>query len=321
MALSRRSLLAGSVAALGSGVVRAAGAVLPAGRQVAGLYRYRLGGFELTAINDGVWHLPIDQEFVRNASWADVQQAMRAAYLPAVDNLPLSFTALLVNTGTRLVLIDTGTGGQIAPTAGLLEANLAAAGASPRAIDTIIISHFHPDHIDGLKTKDDELVFPGAEILVPEAEWDFWMDDANLRSAPEVVRSYFLNARRVFRNIPGNLSRYRAGQEIVPGITAVAAPGHTPGHQALAIASGNDAMLLLSDTSTHPALFVRHPEWQAAFDLDGALAVQTRRRLLDQVSADRMLVAGYHFPFPACGHIARTAGGYELYPTQWQPQL
>jgi len=321
--MNRRAVLAGSALALAAETFPdlGHGKVAPASQQVAGLYRYRLGDFELTAINDGVWHLPIDGAFVRNAAFPQVQQAMADAFMPAADNLPLPFTALLVNTGSKLVLIDTGTGGQIAPTAGLLVPNLIAAGIAPETIDTIVITHFHPDHINGIKTKDDALVFPNAEILVPEPEWAFWMDDARLGTASEVIKGYFLNARRIFKNIAKDVRRYPPGRELVPGIEPVLAPGHTPGHQAIAIASVGQSMLVLSDTSTHPALFVRYPEWQVAFDMDGAMAVETRRKLLDRVAADRMLVAGYHFPFPACGHIARAGTGYELHPVQWSPQL
>jgi len=175
--VSRRSLLTASALA-GAAFAMPAGAIAPfAGAQGPGVYRFRLGDFQLTALFDGIWYLPIDDKFVRNASGAEVNQALAAAFLPP-SVLPISFTALLVNTGTKVVLIDTGTAGQIADTAGSMLDNLKVAGVDPKAIDTILISHFHPDHIDGIKTKDDEKVFPNAEILVPEPEWTFWMNDA-----------------------------------------------------------------------------------------------------------------------------------------------
>jgi glyoxylase-like metal-dependent hydrolase (beta-lactamase superfamily II) len=321
--LSRRVALAGLALTAGPllqpSLSRAA--LAPSRQQVPGLYRFRIGLFELTAINDGVWNVPIDDKFVRNVPLQQVQQAMAAAFLPTIDRLPLPFTALLVNTGPQLVLIDTGTGGQIAATAGLLETNLRAGGVAAEAIDTIVISHFHPDHINGLKTKDDALVFPNAEILVPQAEWEFFMDEANLRAAPEVLKGYLLNARRIFKNLAKRLRYYVADKEVAPGITAVFAPGHTPGHHAFVIASGDQSLMVLSDTATHPALFVRHPHWQVALDMDGAAAEKTRNKIFDRVAADRMLVTGYHFPFPACGHIATSADGYEFYPRQWASQL
>jgi glyoxylase-like metal-dependent hydrolase (beta-lactamase superfamily II) len=219
------------------------------------------------------------------------------------------------------VLLDTGTGGQIAPTAGTLDANLAAAGIDPKAIDQIVISHFHPDHINGLKDPDGKLIFPNAEIMVPEPEWAFWMDEANMAAAPPGLRLSFLNFRRIFSDIARDVTRFQPGREVAPGISTIAAPGHTPGHTVFAVQSGRESLLVLSDTTQHPALFARHPEWQPIFDIDGNAAVATRKQLLDRAATDRMLVTGYHFPFPACGHIVKTATGYEHVPALWQPNL
>ena len=265
-----------------------------------------------------MWPLKIDDKFVRNADNAAVNAALAAAFLPP-NVLPVSFTVLLVNTGSKLILIDAGTAGQIADTAGFLMTNLAAAGIAPAAIDTILISHFHPDHIDGLKTKDGDKVFANAEILVPEPEWTYWMDDAEMTKAPDRIKVYFRNARRIFGDIAKDVRRFKPGAEVAPGITSIPAFGHTPGHTAFAIASGRQSILVMSDAVRNPYLFARHPEWQPLFDMDGPLAVKTRKQMLDRAAADRMLVQGYHFPFPACGHIARSGKGYELVPVEWQP--
>ncbi|HET7680836.1 MAG TPA: MBL fold metallo-hydrolase [Xanthobacteraceae bacterium] len=320
IAFSRRDLLAGAaLAASALSATRSFAAAPFAGMQAPTLYRYKIGSYQLTALSDGIWERPIDDKFVRNAEPAAVRKAMTDAFLPATDKLPIPFTALLVNTGSKLVLIDTGSGGQIAATAGTFNANLAAAGIAPEQIDIILISHFHPDHINGIKTKDDELYFPKAEIKVPQAEWDFWMDESLPgRAAPE-IKGYVLNARRIFRNIAKDVTRFSPGAELAPGITAINASGHTPGHTAFSVASGNDSLLVLSDTSNHPKLFVRHPEWQPVLDMDGHDAVMTRRKLLDRAAADRMLVQGYHFPFPASGHIVRSGSGFELVPVEWRP--
>ena len=318
-ALDRRAFLAGSALLAGAALTPPAAARAPsATTQGSGVYRYNLGSYQLTALYDGVWYVPIDEKFVRNASSAEVDDALTAAFLPP-RILPISFTALLVNTGAKLVLIDTGTAGQIADTAGSLLDSFKAAGIDPKAVDTILISHFHPDHIDGIKTKDGAKIFPNAEIAVPEPEWDFWMDDANMSKAEGAVKRYFLNARRIFKDIAREVRRFEPGSEVAPGIEAVAAHGHTPGHTAFAIHSGSQSMLAMSDTVRNPYLFARHPDWQPAFDMDGPRAVETRRRMLDRVAADRMLIEAYHFPFPACGHIAKTASGYEFVPIEWKP--
>jgi len=316
---TRRAMLVGSVAA---GAVLASGTALAAaptiGKQAPGIYRSKLGSYELTALYDGTWFRKIDDTFVRNASSAEVNKALTDAFLkPGI--VPTSFTALLVNTGSKLVLIDAGTGGQLGPDTGALPGALAAAGIEPSAIDIILISHFHPDHINGIKDKDGKKVFTNAEIIVSEPEWAFWMDDARLSAASDAIRPQFLNARRIFRDIAGEVKRFELGKGVAPGITSIAAHGHTPGHTAFAVASGNQSLLVLGDTTNHPWLFARHPQWQGSFDIDGAMAVQTRRRMLDRAAADKMLVQGYHFPFPALGYISKTASGYDVVPVMWQP--
>jgi glyoxylase-like metal-dependent hydrolase (beta-lactamase superfamily II) len=315
--LTRRTLLAGSAAAAAAASSVHAAAPFD-GRQHPGLYRTRIGGYELTALYDGTWFRKIDDKFVRNASAAEVDKALTDSFLqPGV--LPTPFTPLLVNTGAKLVLIDAGTGGQFGPTTGHMTGALAAAGVQPSQIDTILISHFHPDHINGIKDKDGRKVFANAEVLVPALEWAHWMDDARMNAAPEGARTPFLNVRRIFRDIASEVRRFEPGKEVAPGIVSVAAFGHTPGHTAFAVASGAQSIMVLGDTTNHPWLFARHPQWQGVFDVDGAMAADTRRRLLDRAAADRMLVHGYHFPFPASGYIAKTASGYEVVPAMWQP--
>ena len=316
--LSRRSILTGPLLAAGCAALPARAAAPAAKTQGPGVYRYTLGDIQLTALYDGVWYVPIDGKFVRNARAAEVNDALAADFLPP-SVLPVSFTALLVNTGGKLVLIDTGTAGQVADTAGLMNANLVVAGIAPEAIDTIVISHFHPDHIDGIKTKDGDKVFRNAEILVPEPEWAFWMDDRNMSRATGTVHRYFLNARRIFKDIANEVTRFRPGAEVAPGIASVAAYGHTPGHTAFAIHSGSQSMLAMSDTAREPFLFVRHPQWQPSYDMDGPLAARTRMNMLDRAAADRMPIEAYHFPFPACGHIVKSGSGFDLVPAMWAP--
>ena len=142
-----------------------------------------------------------------------------------------------------------------------------------------------------------------------------------MNAAPEGARPAFLNARRIFKDIEKDVNRFEPGGEVAPGITSIAAYGHTPGHTAFAVASGNQSMLVLGDTTNNPLLFVRNPEWQAVFDTDGALAAETRKKMLDRASADKMLVQGYHFPFPASGYIAKRGTSYDLVPVLWQPAL
>jgi glyoxylase-like metal-dependent hydrolase (beta-lactamase superfamily II) len=318
--INRRSFLAAGAAGASCALLaQPAMASVPfAAKQGPGVYRYPLGDYQLTALYDGTWFLPMDDKFIRNASAAEVDKALGLAFLPP-RVLPVTFTALLVNTGSRLILIDTGTAGQIADTAGVMLDNLRVAGVAPADIDTIVISHFHPDHIDGIKTKDGAKVFPNAEILVPEPEWAFWMDDANMGRTSGTVHRYFLNARRIFSDIAEEVRRFKPGEEVAPGIVSIAAYGHTPGHTAFAVHSKGKSLLVMSDTVRNPYLFARHPDWQPIFDMDGPMAVKARRHMLERAATDRMLVEAYHFPFPACGHIVKAGTGYELAPVMWSP--
>jgi glyoxylase-like metal-dependent hydrolase (beta-lactamase superfamily II) len=319
-ALTRRTLLAGTAAAaFATGASAARAETPPADKVAPGIFRYKIGSYELTALYDGIWYRPITDTFIK-APFAEVERALDQAFMPH-DKLTTPFTTLVVNTGMKLVLIDTGTGGQIAASAGALRDNLAAAGIDPKAVDQIVISHFHPDHINGIKDKDNALIFPNAEIMVPEPEWAYWMDDANMNAAEPDLKLTFRNQRRIFSDIAEQVTRFAPGKEVAPGVETLAAPGHTPGHTVFAIHSGNDSLLVLGDTAQHPAVFARHPDWQAAFDVDGPEAVATRKKIFDRAAADRMLVTGYHFPFPACGHLIKTATGYEHVPLEWQTSL
>jgi glyoxylase-like metal-dependent hydrolase (beta-lactamase superfamily II) len=319
--LTRRAVLAGSTAAaLAAHAEPAAAVERPAGATTPGIFRYKIGSFELTALYDGIWYRPITDAFIRNASFGEVEKALDLAFMPH-DKLTTPFTTLVVNTGKQLVLLDTGTGGQISPSAGVLRDNLAAAGIDPKAVDRIVISHFHPDHINGIKDKDNALIFPNAEIMVPAPEWAYWMDDANMNAAPADLKLTFRNQRRIFADIEKQVTQFQPGKEVAPGIETMLAAGHTPGHTVFAVHSGDESLLVLGDTAQHPAVFARHPDWQAAFDIEGAEAVATRKRIFDRAAADRMLVTGYHFPFPACGHLVKSADGYEHVPVEWQTSL
>jgi glyoxylase-like metal-dependent hydrolase (beta-lactamase superfamily II) len=322
-AISRRTMLAGvGAAATAPAALGGAQAAAPAAsRQSPGVYRYKVGSYEVTALTDGVARRPLDAGFVRNASLEEVQGALTDAFLP-IDKLPITFTTLVVNTGSRLVLIDAGTGGRMAATAGQLYENMAAAGVDPRAIDTVVVSHFHPDHIGGIRLKEGGLAFPNAEVAAPEAEWAFWMDDGQMSRAPEGMKNAFKIARTVFEPMAKDVRRYKGEAELAPGLTAIPAAGHTPGHTAFRLSSDKDQLIVWSDTTNHPSLFVRNPGWRVVFDMDPEAAEATRRRMLDMVAADRLLVAGYHFPFPAVGHIAQRGGReYAFVPEMWNPAL
>jgi len=309
--LTRRTLLTGSaLAALGAGggADPVAATAPPAGTQAPGVYRYTIGEFELTALYDGIWYRPIGDKFIRNAPFAEVESALAQAFMPT-DKLTTPFTTLIVNTGKKLVLLDTGTGGQIAPSAGMIVENLAAAGLSPKAVDLIVISHFHPDHINGIKDKDNALIFPNAEILVPAAEWAFWMDDANMNAAAADLKLTFRNQRRIFADIAGQVTRFEPGKEVTPGISTLPAPGHTPGTVVVTLASARESALFCGDV-LHHAIQVYHPRWNSFVCADAELARASRRRVLEQCSGTGALLLPTHFGAPFSCRIEAKGGGF-----------
>jgi len=191
-------------------------------------------------------------------------------------------------------------------------ANFTAAGFDPAKVDTILISHCHPDHIFGLMEKDtNKPVFPNAEIVISDVEYKFWTDPAVIDKLPEARKGL---ARRIQATFPTwkNIRQVSGEAEVAPGLRFVNAPGHTPGHRAFHLSSGNSQLMLSNDTCYVPALVVANPGWRGAYDQDGATAEASRRALMDRVVADKLLVSGYHFPFPGAGTIAKDGANYAL---------
>jgi len=218
---------------------------------------------------------------------------------------------------TRLIAVlgDNGP-----PTVGSLAANMQAAGIDPKTIDTVLVSHFHGDHISGIRAKAGAANYPNAEIMVPAPEWQFWNDASNQAKVIDPFKPGFANVKRVFDPIAKDVKQYEQGKELVPGITAVDARGHSPGHTAFIVASGNGKLLVTSDTVNHQIL-IRNPEWSLWADMDAAMAITARKKLLDMAAAEKMQIAAYHLPFPSTGFISKQGNGYEFHPAYWQPVL
>lgn len=318
-ALASAALL-GSAGPLAFSMGSARAAAPLAGVQAPAFFRFKVGAFEVTALHEGTASRPLDASFVRNAELKDVQAVLAKNFLPT-DTLNISFTTLVVNTGSKLVLIDTGFADNGGPTNGRTLSQLKAAGIEPGQIDTILLSHFHGDHLQGARAKDGKLVYPNAEIMAPEAEWAFWMDDARMAAAPDAMKGAFAGVHRVLKPNAADVKRFKWGQEVVTGITAVDASGHTPGHTAFAISNGGKTLLYVADITNNPALFARNPEWRVMFDMDGEKAVQTRKKILDMAATDKMQISFYHANFPSTGFIAKEGAGYRLVPASWNSTI
>jgi glyoxylase-like metal-dependent hydrolase (beta-lactamase superfamily II) len=330
--LTRRVLLSGAAAASASGAlacfastpVRAAAP--EAGKQAPGFYRYKVGDIEITVVTDGVVRGKLPDNFVTNVQTEDVKAALAAARLDR-DIFNNTFTPIVVNTGGKLVLIDTGVGEagfkQTNGTAGQFMANLAAAGLKADDIDVVIVSHYHGDHMNGLLKADNSLAFPNAEILVPAVEHKYWMDDGEMTRAPKGrIEGLFQNSRRVFSGeVLKRLRTYEWDKEVVPGITTVGTPGHSPGHSSHIISSGSAKVYVQADVTHVPYLFVRNPGWHAFYDQDPVTAEATRRKVYDMLSAENMVVQGFHYPFPSHAYVEKTGTGYREVPVNWSPTL
>jgi glyoxylase-like metal-dependent hydrolase (beta-lactamase superfamily II) len=261
------------------------------------------------------------QGFVTNVGQEQADAASQAAYMPP-GKVTVPFNPTLINTGSKLVLIDVGSGPVPNTSLGQLFPNLQAAGVDPKDIDIVVLSHMHPDHINGLRTADRGLAFPNAEIKAPAQEWAFWMSDDNMSKASgKMMQDYFANTRKTLGGLENKITRYDWDKEVAPGVTALNTAGHTPGHTSFAIASGSGRMLVQSDVTNVPEFFLRNPDWHVAYDTDPEQAAKTRHKFYDMAAAEKALVAGYHFSFPNAGHVEKDGAGYRLVPVAWSAAL
>ena len=237
----------------------------------------------------------------------------------------IPYSPIAVNSSSKLVVIDTGTGeanfARSKGAAGQFHSNLKAAGINPDQVDVVIISHFHEDHISGLLRTDNQPAFRNAEVLVPAPEWKYFMDDAEMaKQTTDRMKGVFAGSRLVFDALGRKVTQYEANKEVAPGITSVATYGHTPGHMSFVISSGNTQVFVQSDVTNLP-LFVRNPGFHLMFDQDAQSAEATRRKVYDMLAAERMMVQGFHYPFPALAHIEKAGEGYREIPVPWNPVI
>ena len=320
MKFSRRSVVGGLVASTALSVRRAplwAKAPL-SGHQVTGAYRHPVGHFEVIALNDGMLEIPVGMFL--GADPAEAGKLLSARSLPS-DKSPTAVNAFIVNTGDRLVLIDSGSGSLMGPSAGRFAANLAAFGIDPASVDVVAMTHIHPDHFGGLLTADHKIAFPKAQFVISEADTKFWLDESTAAKAPADAKPFFDMARaNVSPYIAaGNVKFITDGQDVVPGVTAHAAPGHTPGHTMYRVTSGNDTLLIWGDIIHSFALQFAHPDWAIAFDVEPPKAIATRQKVFDMVATDKLTIAGAHVPFPGIGHVSRSGAAYAYEPLFWAP--
>jgi glyoxylase-like metal-dependent hydrolase (beta-lactamase superfamily II) len=281
------------------------------------VHRYDVGDIEVVVLSDGFRKTPLDN-YLKNVSKEELAAALDAAGLPN-DHLRNTYSPVLIRTGGHNVLIDTGNGEaafmQSKGERGRLNRNLETAGIKRADIDKVVISHFHADHVNGLLLADNKPAFPNAEILVPEVEWKFWMDDAEMAKASAGrMTELFQNNRRVFDILDRKVTVYAWDSDVAPGVKAVGTPGHSIGHTSYLVSSGDKRVYVQQDVNNNSAVFAPHPDWHGFFDQDPPKASETRKRVYDMLAAEKLPVQAYHHPFPGLGRVEKAGDGHKVIP-------
>ena len=319
--VSRRDILGGvaamTIVPIAAMPARAASPLQDLATQ--GWTRFGIGDFQATIVSDGSLGLGDPKQWFLGLKPGEMEAVFRDNFLDETT-VTLAENIMVLNTGSRLVIFDTGTGGapSLGPTAGKLMDNLKSAGIDPAAIDDVILTHGHPDHIFGLTREDGTRNFPNAQVHLGEIDYKFFSDEAN--SSDPKIGAFIPDLRKELLGVKDRLAMIVPGQEVIPGVTAIAAPGHTLGHTAFLISSGKASLLNAGDLAHHYALFTRHPEVNFQSDMDPPMMAETRKKMFDMIATDRLAMVGYHFPFPGAGHLRKAALGYDFIATSLDTQ-
>lgn len=282
--------------------------------QIPGAYHRRVGDVVVTAISDG--YFSTDREMTRNLPRPELDAALKANFR---DDLVFSINAFLIRSRDRTVLIDTGSGTYLGPTAGHVIANLKACGVEPEQIDTVLLTHMHPDHSAGLTDRETGArFFPNAELVAHENEPKHWFDDAQMAKASDLYKElHFQMTREQVAPYRDRLRTFTSG-EVLPGVTAIPLHGHTPGHSGYLIGTRSERLMIWGDTIHIPEVQFARPEITMMPDLDPDAAAASRRRILDMAASEGFLVTGMHMHYPGFGHVAREGQAFRYIPEAWR---
>ncbi len=318
MRLQRRELLKTTAVAAGVALAASATCVFAkapmAGSQTVSIHRMKLGNFEVTTILDG--YLEIDPRLL-NATPEMVQRLMAAADLP-YGPIRTPVNAFLVNTGDKLVLLDAGGAKFLGPGAGRLLQGLAAAGVEPGQIDEVYITHMHGDHLHGTVTPEGVALFPNALLRIAQQDVDYWLSPEVEAAAPENQKGRFVAAKRAKAAYGERLKPFKQGEELTPGITSVAAVGHTPGHTCYMVTSGTARMLAIGDMIHVAPVQFAHPEVTISFDWQPPTASSIRQSIFEMAAREKIVIAAVHLPFPGLGMLRKEGSSYTYTPMSWR---
>jgi glyoxylase-like metal-dependent hydrolase (beta-lactamase superfamily II) len=320
--LSRRRFLASGAAAV-AGASILTGSDIPGAEAKAPLlktqapyfYRFGLGSAQVSVVSDGPLPLGDPGGAFLGATKEEIAKMLSDNYLPT-DNLVLEQNAPVINIGGKLVLFDTGMGIQktFGPTTGRLIKSLGEAGIRPNQIDALIITHAHIDHIGGMVDARGRKLFAKAQVYMPQADFDFWTDEKKLSDPSDTIKLFVKVARDNLLPYREQIKFVKYGEEVIPGVQAIAAPGHTVGHTVYMITSDGKSMCFIGDLAHHQVILVERPKLEFAYDTDPKLAVQSRIKVLDMLAARKIPLMAYHFPWPGLGYVSKQGEGFHYHP-------
>lgn len=322
LTMNRREFLGGTAGlvtatALSSAGISSALAAAPmVGTQVSQNYRRKLGSYEITVLGDGYVDLP--NEIWSNPGADKLNEYLNNAYQPP-GSIRNGVNAYLINTGNKLILIDSGAAGLFGPNAGLFPGNLSDVGVKPEDIDQILITHVHPDHIAGLLTSEGGVAIPNGQIHVEGLELDYWTSTEAQSKAVDISKPWFDLARGWQKAYDGRISTFNGETDLGDGITAFPLPGHSPGHTGFRVESEGESLLIIGDAVISAAIQFANPEAGAIWDTSAEDSIKSRKMLFDMAAADRTAITATHIPFPSFGYVdRRTDGTYAYVPEEWR---
>lgn len=312
----RRALLGGALSvgalAMGTGLAPAFAKAPLVGQPAPYFYRFKFGDGEITVVSDGTLPLGDPHANFTGLSAQEMDRQLTTNFLP-LSNAVLEQNVLILNTGDKLVVFDTGMGTSklFGPSTGKLMASIKQAGIDPKDVDAVVMSHAHIDHCGGCMAEDGTRNFPNAQYYISQADYDYWTDEKTVGPS---LKAFLDQARR---NLVPNRDRmvfFKDGQEFLPGIQAISAPGHTVGHTVFMITSGGKQLCYIGDLAHHPVLLLEQPLTEFVYDTDPKQSAQSRVKVLSMLAANRIPLIAYHFAWPGFGYVAAQGQGFRYFP-------